>query len=132
MTGCDLFIYGTLMRGQSHDLAKQFPDQVSFIRKAQWAGYLFNVNTYPGAIPSTDADAWVTGELWHVKNPEEVFVRLDDYEECSANYPTPHEYKRSIELILIGEQTTFAWMYVYQLPITNLLKIPTGVFESAA
>jgi gamma-glutamylcyclotransferase (GGCT)/AIG2-like uncharacterized protein YtfP len=124
-----LFVYGTLISGASHDLAKQFHDQVSLIGKARWAGRLFNVNNYPGAIPSTDGKFWVTGELWHLKDPHKILSFLDDYEECSASHPIPHEYKRSIEIIVVGEQTISAWMYVYQLPTTSLLEISSGVFK---
>jgi hypothetical protein len=58
----------------------------------------------------------VFGELYRIINAQNLFERLDDYEECNGNYPMPHEYLRKIITIYDPTHQPFqAWCYLYNL-----------------
>ncbi len=133
MTQIDrIFVYGTLMSTSTYGLAKQFHGQADLIGNAKWAGRLFHLGSYPGAARSTDENTWVMGELWLLHNPDTAFPFLDDYEGCSEHHPFPHEYRRSVEKVWMGDREIAAWMYVYQLPTKKLKQIPSGRFGNTA
>jgi gamma-glutamylcyclotransferase (GGCT)/AIG2-like uncharacterized protein YtfP len=56
---------------------------------------IYNLDTYPGLVLSSDAHSIVYGEVYELK-PElaaRVLAILDDYEGCGASDPIPHEYR---------------------------------------
>jgi gamma-glutamylcyclotransferase (GGCT)/AIG2-like uncharacterized protein YtfP len=56
-----------------------------------------------------------------------VLARLDDYEECSDRFPVPHEFSLKLLTIeLTGGGSVVAWVYLYNLDVSKLLKIKTG------
>ena len=125
-----IFVYGTLMSTSSYDLAKQFHEHADLMGEARWSGRLFHLGSYPGAVESADDDAWVMGELWRLRDPDTALPFLDEYEGCSEHHSLPHEYRRSIEKVWMGDREVSAWMYVFQLPTEHLIEISSGRFNN--
>jgi gamma-glutamylcyclotransferase (GGCT)/AIG2-like uncharacterized protein YtfP len=73
-----LFVYGTLMRGFDHPMAKLLSRSAEFLGAARCRGRLYLVKHYPGLVLSDDTDDVVFGELYRLRQPEESFALFDD------------------------------------------------------
>ena len=124
-----LFVYGTLRRDSHNDMYKLLARHAEFYADAWFVGKLFRVTYYPCAIPSDNQDDRVLGEVYRLNNPEFILEKLDDYEECSANYPDPKEYVREKSVVHTGAgERIDAWIYLYNRPVTGLPEIISGDF----
>jgi gamma-glutamylcyclotransferase (GGCT)/AIG2-like uncharacterized protein YtfP len=123
-----LFVYGTLMRGFDHPMAKLLSRSAEFCGEARCWGRLYRVKHYPGLMLSDDANEVVYGELFRLHTPEASFAILDDYEGCGPNVAEP-QYLRQL-LPVTGEDGSVieAWTYVYNRPVTLLKRIESGRF----
>ena len=59
-----LFVYGTLMRGFDHPMAKLLAANADFLGDATCRGKLYLVRHYPGLVLSDEANDIVHGELF--------------------------------------------------------------------
>jgi len=129
MTSDHLFVYGTLMRGFDHPMARLLAGHADFLGEATCRGQLVLVKHYPGLLLSEAASDIVHGELFRMRVPAELLGELDMYEACGEGFPEPTEYLRQlIEVTLPGGATTQAWTYVYNWPVTGLAIIESGRF----
>lgn len=83
-----LFVYGTLRRGCSNDIAMLVPSSV-WLGAARVCGRLYCVGWYPHLIIDSSAD-WVIGELVDV--PAESWKTLDTLEEIVTPTRADGEY----------------------------------------
>ena len=122
-----LFVYGTLMhktRGGMYSLLSSFSD---FIGEGTFNGKLFLVDDYPGAIPSSDPEDIVYGEIYKLNNPKYLLQKLDKYEECSDDFPKPTEYVRKMVVVkLYNGDLLNAWIYLYNRTTERLKRIKSG------
>ncbi|MFT4121588.1 gamma-glutamylcyclotransferase family protein [Bradyrhizobium sp.] len=124
-----LFVYGTLMRGFDHPMARLLAGHADFLGEATCRGRLVLVKHYPGLVRSDAPSDIVHGELFHLRVPEELLAELDMYEACGEGFPEPTEYLR--ELIDVSQPdgaTGKAWTYIYNWPVTDLPAIGSGRF----
>src|SRR3978361_1563326 len=84
-----LFVYGTLMRGFDHPMAKLLSRSAEFIGPARCQGRLYLVKHYPGLVLSDDANDVVFGELVRMHTPEASLATFDDYEGCGPGVASP-------------------------------------------
>lgn len=125
-----LFVYGTLMQASGHAMHQVLKAHSQFVCQAWMLGKLYQIHDYPGVIQSTNSNERVYGELYHLTEPERVLNRLDDYEACSAAFPTPHEYDRQlIDVHTSDTKTLKAWTYLYNHPVIERNRILTGYFN---
>lgn len=107
-----LFVYGTLKRkpnAESHELLSG----AIWIGRARIQGELYQLDGYPGLLPDSTAKNWVYGEVYLLADSDEVFKRLDEYEECSLRDVRPHEYSRQkCRVILDLGRVIQAWVYL--------------------
>src|SRR3979411_2993212 len=82
-----LFVYGTLMRGFDHPMAKLLSRSADFIGEAKCCGRLFLIKHYPGLVLSDGADDIVFGELYHLRARDELLGEFDMYEACGPGFP---------------------------------------------
>jgi gamma-glutamylcyclotransferase (GGCT)/AIG2-like uncharacterized protein YtfP len=124
-----LFVYGTLMRGFDHPMAKLLSRSADFIGEAQCRGRLYLVKHYPGLVLSDDADDIVFGELYRLRARDELLGEFDMYEACGPGFREPTEYRRRVlDVTLADGSATEAWTYVYNWPVTGLPRIASGRF----
>lgn len=120
-----LFVYGTLRRHSRHPMSKKLADAGHFYGEAEIPGLLFEIEGYPGAIYRPGCSQRIKGEL-HCIN-RNVLPLLDQYEECSDNFPRPHEYTRSLCTVFTTQQGPIkAWVYLYNYTTHGLQSIASG------
>ena len=124
-----LFVYGTLMRGFDHPMAKLLSRSAEFLGEAQCRGRLYLIKHYPGLVLSEEPDDIVFGELYRLRARDELLGEFDMYEACGEGFPEPTEYLRQmLQVTLADGALGEAWTYVYNWPVTGLPHIASGKF----
>jgi gamma-glutamylcyclotransferase (GGCT)/AIG2-like uncharacterized protein YtfP len=124
-----LFVYGTLMRGFDHPMARLLSMHADFLGEAACRGRLVLVKHYPGLLLPEVSTELVHGELFRLRVPEELLRELDMYEACGEGFPEPTEYLRKlIDVTLADGACRQAWTYIYNWPVTDLPLIQSGRF----
>src|ERR1700752_4441502 len=80
MTSDRLFVYGTLMRGYVHPMAKLLSANADFLGEASCCGRLYMVKHYPGLVLSDDTSEIVHGELYRLHDVDAMLREFDMYE----------------------------------------------------
>jgi gamma-glutamylcyclotransferase (GGCT)/AIG2-like uncharacterized protein YtfP len=129
MTSDLLFVYGTLMRGYSHPMARLLSSNADFLGPASCRGRLYKVKHYPGLVLTDDESERVFGELYRLRAVDDLLRAFDMYEACGEGFPEPTQYVRQMLPVTLAEGTARdAWTYIYNLPLTGLTWIETGRF----
>jgi gamma-glutamylcyclotransferase (GGCT)/AIG2-like uncharacterized protein YtfP len=129
MTSDLLFVYGTLMRGFDHPMARLLSAHADFLGEARCCGRLYLVKHYPGLVPSDDPAEIVFGELYRLRARDELLAEFDTYEACGKGFQPPTEYVRQMLAVTLGDDgVSEAWTYVYNWPVAHLPRIASGRF----
>jgi len=124
-----LFVYGTLMRGFDHPMARLLSANADFVGEARCRGRLYLVKHYPGLVLSDDPADIVHGELYRLRARDEMLHEFDMYEACGEGFPPPTEYLRQMLSVTLDDGgTSDAWTYIYNWPVEKLLRIGSGNF----
>ena len=124
-----LFVYGTLMRGFDHPMAKLLSRSADFIGEARCRGRLYLVKHYPGLVLSDDPEDSVFGEVYRLRARDELLREFDMYEACGDGFPPPTEYIRQMLSVTLQDgSASEAWSYIYNWPVTRLPRIASGRF----
>ncbi len=124
-----LFVYGSLRSGFKHPAYEYISRYFTLVGPAKVKGKLYDLGSYPAAIPTTDDDFFIVGELYQLKNEKEfdwAFEQLDDYEGVHPESNESSLYIRQQETVIIGEETAIAWMYWYNALIEDQPLITSG------
>src|SRR5271154_939562 len=118
MTSDLLFVYGTLMRGFDHPMAKLLSRSADFIGEASCRGRLYRVKHYPGLVLSDDPTEVGFGEVYRLREREALLREFDMYEACGEGFAEPTEYLRRMLTVMLGDgSSSEAWTYVYNWPV---------------
>jgi len=129
MTSELLFVYGTLMRGYVHPMAKLLSANADFLGEVSCRGRLYMVKHYPGLVLSDDANEIVHGELYRLREPEALLREFDMYEACGEGFPEPTQYVRQMLPVALADGSPDeAWTYIYNWPVAKLKLIESGRF----
>ena len=129
MTSDRLFVYGTLMRGFDHPMARLLSANADFLGPATCRGRLYLVKHYPGLVLSDDPADLVFGELYRLRQRDAMLREFDMYEACGEGFAQPTEYlRKTLQVALDDGAASEAWTYVYNWPVTNLPRIASGRF----
>ncbi len=129
MTSDLLFVYGTLMRGYVHPMAKLLSANADFLGEVSCRGRLYMVKHYPGLVLSDDANEIVHGELYRLREPEALLREFDMYEACGEGFPEPTQYVRQMLPVALADGSPDeAWTYIYNWPVAKLKLIESGRF----
>jgi gamma-glutamylcyclotransferase (GGCT)/AIG2-like uncharacterized protein YtfP len=123
-----LFIYGTLMRGFDHPMAKLLSRSAAFLGAARCRGRLYLVKHYPGLMLSDEPGDVVFGELVRLRAPSESLATLDEYEGCGPDVVQPQYLRQLLPVTLDDGTISEAWTYVYNRPVATLTRIASGRF----
>lgn len=110
-----LFVYGSLRSGFNNPAYQYISTYFNLVSHVSAKGILLEKDQVPVAIP-TDTDSHIKGELYVIKNPDELpwaLAQLDDYEGL---YPDEGElciYRRDKVSIKLGDTLVAAWVYWY-------------------
>ena len=129
MTSDRLFVYGTLMRGFGHPMARLLSANADFLGQASCRGRLYLVKHYPGLVLSDDPADIVFGELYRLRECDAMLREFDMYEACGEGFVQPTEYRRQMLQVALDDGTVSeVWTYVYNWPVTQLPRIASGRF----
>ena len=129
MTSDRLFVYGTLMRGFDHPMARLLSRSADFIGEAHCQGQLYRIKHYPGLVLSNEPSDVVFGELYRLRAPQELLREFDMYEACGEGFAAPTEYIRQMLTVTLDDGTASeAWTYIYNWPVAHLPRITSGRF----
>jgi gamma-glutamylcyclotransferase (GGCT)/AIG2-like uncharacterized protein YtfP len=129
MTSDRLFVYGTLMRGFDHPMAKLLSRSADFIGEAHCRGRLYRVKHYPGLVLSDDPNELAFGELYRLRQAKELLREFDMYEARGEGFAEPTEYvRRMLAVTLDDGAVSEAWTYIYNWPVAHLPRIASGRF----
>jgi len=129
MTADRLFVYGTLMRGYVHPMARLLSANADFLGQAKCRGRLYLVKHYPGLVLSDEPADIVFGELFRLRAPEELLREFDMYEACGEGFPEPTQYVRQMFSVTLDDGSeSEAWTYLYNWPVAKLPRIESGRF----
>lgn len=130
-----LFVYGTLRRQGGSPWHNFLAQHCQYIAEARFQGRLYMLQGYPGLVTSSHPQEFVVGELYRLPISEgqdvvnKVLSTLDDYEECSDNFPQPHEYLREVHPVSTKQNTQLkAWVYIYNRATDESARIVSGDF----
>jgi gamma-glutamylcyclotransferase (GGCT)/AIG2-like uncharacterized protein YtfP len=124
-----LFVYGTLMRGFDHPMARLLSGNADFLGEARCQGRLYLVKHYPGLVLSDDPADIVFGEVFRLRERDELLREFDMYEACGEGFREPTEYIRQMLPLMLEDGTkTEAWTYIYNWPVVRLPRITSGKF----
>ena len=129
MTSDLLFVYGTLMRGYSHPMARLLSANADYLGEASCRGRLYKVKHYPGLTESDEAADVVFGELYRLRAVDDLLREFDMYEACGEGFAEPTQYvRRMLPVILADGSRSEAWTYIYNWPVAGLSRIESGRF----
>jgi gamma-glutamylcyclotransferase (GGCT)/AIG2-like uncharacterized protein YtfP len=129
MTSDLLFVYGTLMRGFDHPMARLLSAHADFLGEARCRGRLYLVKHYPGLVLSDDAADVVHGEVYRLRAPDDLLREFDMYEACGEGFAPPTEYLRQMLRVALADgEAGEAWTYIYNWPVDHLPRIASGRF----
>jgi len=132
MTSDLLFVYGTLMRGFNHPMARLLSANADFLGEASCRGRLYRVKHYPGLVLSDDPSDIVFGELYRLRARDDLLREFDMYEACGEGFPEPTQYiRQTLEVALADGSSGEAWTYLYNWPVARLQRIMSGRFLEA-
>lgn len=122
-----IFVYGTLRKAFNHPMHQVLLAHSQYVGEGVISGKLYEIAGYPGVIESNNPADKVTGELYRIDEAEPLLSLLDDYEECSPDFPAPHEYLRKpVQVHLSTGGSVSAWCYVYHHSIRDRQLIKSG------
>ena len=122
-----IFVYGTLRKATASDMHFTLARYCEYVAAGTIQGKLYEVEGYPGVVESDSTRHQVIGELYRIIDAAQALPELDDYEECTSNYPTPHEYTRKILPVTLNDGSeVLAWVYIYNDDVSPLTQITSG------
>lgn len=122
-----LFVYGSLRSGFKSHAYEYISRFFSFDGIGKVKGKLFDMGTYPAAVPAVDA--FIVGELYTIKNDAEfswAIGQLDDYEGVTAEPGEIQLYRRELADVFIENTKTTAWIFWYTGSVEGKPLIESG------
>jgi gamma-glutamylcyclotransferase (GGCT)/AIG2-like uncharacterized protein YtfP len=128
-----LFVYGTLLSSLNSPAGSVLKMYAERISPATISGRLYDIGGYPGLVLADDGaeeGEIIYGELYMIREKENLLSALDEYEGCSPRFPEPREYVRKVIPVTTPERKKVqAWAYLYNWDISHCLRIESGDYE---
>ena len=128
-----LFVYGTLLSSVDHPMSRRLAGEAELVGEATFTGRLYRVAWSPGLVDGENGDV-VHGELYRLKDPEQAFVRLDEFEGVtrgSSSVTAQLEYARVERTVQTDTGSTVAWVYLFRGDVTVLQRVAPGRWDPA-
>ena len=124
-----VFVYGTLMSGYDHPMSKRLAASAEFLGEGSCQGRIYRIEHYPGLLHSDDAADRVYGEVYRLRDVDEMMAALDDYEHVGPDHDPPGLYVRETVPVTLGDgRVVEAWTYIYNRPVDATARIVSGRF----
>jgi gamma-glutamylcyclotransferase (GGCT)/AIG2-like uncharacterized protein YtfP len=125
-----LFVYGTLRAAFDGPMARWLRQSARLVGPATIDGALYRIADYPGLVAGPSGR--VQGDLFALTDAAAILAVLDDYEECAAHHPQPHEYRRVAMTVQAADGPVEAWVYLYARDTAGLALVANGDFLACA
>lgn len=124
-----IFVYGSLRSGFESPAYEYISRYFKLVSASKVRGLLYDMGEYPAAIPSEE-DAFLVGELYKIKDPEEFFwaiEQLDDYEGINTEPDEANQsFRREQVEVITPYGKELAWVYWFNGSIENKPIIANG------
>lgn len=124
-----LFVYGSLLSGFRSPAYEYISRYFSLAGPGRVRGLLYDMGTYPAAIPSEE-EVYIKGELYTIREENELswaMAQLDDYEGVNPEPGEPELYRRAQTTVLLDNGTQAeAWIYWYDGDVQGRPVIASG------
>ena len=122
-----LFVYGSLRRACAHPMHRLLAERAQPGGEATFAGRMYDLGSYPAAVPDAAAHPPVQGELYWLPDPGAVLPLLDRYEGCTDRHDPTAEYRRARGTVVrAAGAAVSAWIYLYNRPVGARRRIISG------
>jgi gamma-glutamylcyclotransferase (GGCT)/AIG2-like uncharacterized protein YtfP len=128
-TTIKLFVYGSLRSGFQSEAYQYMSNYFKLLGTAKVNGQLFDLGSYPAAVPAPGSDYYIIGELYELNDEKAyswVFGQLDDYEGVVTEEGEPALYRREPTIVYTETGTEQAWIYWYNGDVTGKPIVPSG------
>lgn len=123
-----LFVYGSLRSGFQHPAYAYISKHFSLVGDGKVKGLLYDMGTYPAAVPAQD-ERFIVGELYRINNPDELswaIAQLDDYEGLNTEQGETALYRREKVNVYLDGCETSAWIYWFNGSVEGKEVIASG------
>ncbi len=124
-----IFVYGSLRSGFQAPAFEYISKYFLFDSEAKVKGRLYDMGEFPAAIPAND-ETYLIGELYHIKNKEEWYWAIEQLDAYEGIHSEPEDggkrYRRDLTEVVTPNDTTIAWIYWFNCPITDQPIIASG------
>ena len=124
-----LFVYGSLRSGFRNPVYNYLTKYFHLLGEAVVKGKFFDAGTNPVAVPATEEDSYINGELYVVNNPDEfgsAIEQLDEYEGINVEAGERPLYRREITDAFQDGNGTKAWIYWFNGNVDGMEPIHFG------
>ncbi len=122
-----LIVYGTLRPPFDNTFAQYLRQRGRCVGEGTFAGHVFDMSGYPGAVYQADSDSRVCGTVFDISNQKAaILTYLDYYEGVGEEFEQPTEFVRSVVPVHFNGITTYSWVYLYNLPTDTKPVIESG------
>lgn len=112
-----LIVYGTLRPPFDNLFAQYLRQRGRCVGEGTFAGQVFDMSGYPGAIYQATSGSRVCGTVFNISNQKAaILTYLDYYEGVGEQFDQPTEFVRAVVPVEFNEQTADCWVYLYNLP----------------
>lgn len=120
-----VFFYGTLMAPFNRPVRRVIEDHLVFGGRGHIAAALFDLGTYPAAVP--DGHGRVRGEVYEIHQPSTLFETLDEVEDHKPDLPHAGLYRRTLTAVALDDgREVAAWVYFYNGSVDDAQPIASG------
>lgn len=124
--GSYLFVYGTLRRQASHQMARRLAERADYVGPAQVAGEIYDLGNYPGLVLADTHDMWVQGDLYRIDD-EALWEELDRYEGYDPTDPERSLFRREIcNAFSENGEAVAAFVYTFPGDVSKGKRIASG------
>jgi len=125
-----IFVYGTLRRGYSRNVALQSVG-AEYLGRGTIQGDLFDLEDFPGARSTAKASSCIAGEIYRLPDPSQALSVLDEIEGLRPAAPELSLFRREMNTVTLenGQETT-AWVYWLNHSTGPRRRIPSGDYAA--
>jgi glycerophosphoryl diester phosphodiesterase len=129
--GDPIFVYGTLRPASAPAGIRAVTRTLRSLGPARVRGRLYDLGSYPGAVPDPGATCWIEGELVGLGADSPPLAWFDEYEGIDPDDPERGLFRRERVLALdrAGREVA-CWIYAYARSVAGRRAIPAGIWSS--
>lgn len=110
-------------------MSRFLSENSELVGKGHILGILYRISWFPGVVLSDNSSDKVFGTIFKLKNSDNVFSVLDDYEGFYEDNLKESLFKRvQTTVFLENADPLISWVYLYNQNIENSQRIISGDF----